>query len=85
MLRYARALPSERRVQEMTDGDYLYCILHEMLDREERLEGLCPECRARAMEPHCSLCGAPLRETAGGVNSSFDMARFLRMKEGEQA
>lgn len=83
MLRYARALPSERRVQEMTDGDYLYCLLHEMLDREEMLEGLCPACRQRTLEPHCSLCGTPLRESAAGSNSSFDMARFMRMKKGE--
>ena len=84
MLRYARALPSERRVQEMTDGDYLYCLLHEMLDREEALEGLCPACRARATEPHCTVCGESLRSAAAGVNGSFDMARFARMKEGER-
>ena len=82
MLRYAHALPSERRVQEMTDGDYLYCLMQEMLDREELLESLCPACRARAEEPHCTLCGAPLAGSATGVNSTFDMARFERMKEG---
>ena len=35
VLRYAGALPSEKRAQEMTDADYLYCLVHEMLDREE--------------------------------------------------
>ena len=34
VLRYAGALPSEKRAQEMTDADYLYCLVHEMLDRE---------------------------------------------------
>ena len=47
VLRYAGALPSEKRAQEMTDADYLYCLVHEMLDREEAMERLCPECRTR--------------------------------------
>ena len=38
VLRYAGALPSEKRAQEMTDADYLYCLVHEMLDREEAME-----------------------------------------------
>ena len=83
MLRCAHALPSEKRVQEMTDSDYLYCLMHEMLDREEALESLCPSCRERAEQMHCTLCGTPLREAAAGTNTGFDMARFRRMKEGE--
>lgn len=85
VLRYAGALPSEKRVQEMTDGDYLYCLLHEMLDREEALERLCPACRERAEEARCTCCGTLLADTAGGGNAGFDMARFLRMKEGGRA
>ena len=84
VLRYAGALPSEKRAQEMTDADYLYCLVHEMLDREEAMERLCPECRTRAEESRCSICGAKLGETAGGGNASFDMARFIRMKEGRK-
>lgn len=84
VLRYAGALPSEKRAQEMTDADYLYCLVHEMLDREEAMERLCPECRTRAEEARCSICGAKLGETAGGGNASFDMARFIRMKEGRK-
>lgn len=55
-----------------------------MLDREEAMERLCPECRTRAEEARCSICGAKLGETAGGGNPSFDMARFIRMKEGRK-
>lgn len=84
VLRYAGALPSEKRAQEMTDADYLYCLVHEMLDREEAMERLCPEYRTRAEEARCSICGAKLGETAGGGNPSFDMARFIRMKEGRK-
>ena len=55
-----------------------------MLDREEAMERLCPECRTRAEEARCSICGAKLGETAGGGNANFDMARFIRMKEGRR-
>ena len=57
VLRYAGALPSEKRVQEMTDADYLYCLVHEMLDREEAMERLCPACRTRADEAVQHLWG----------------------------
>lgn len=85
MLRYAGALPSEKRAQEMTDGDYLYCLMHELLDREEALERMCPACRQRAEEARCSVCGELLADTAGGDNAGFDMACYLRMKEGRKA
>ena len=85
MLRYAGALPSEARVRGMTDGDYLYCLMHEMLDREEELERLCPACRRRAEEARCNACGELLSDTAGEDNAGFDMARYLRMKEGRRA
>ena len=85
MLRYAGALPSEKRAQEMTDADYLYCLMHELLDREEALERMCPACRQRAEEARCSVCGELLADTAGGDNAGFDMARYLRMKEGRKA
>ena len=85
VLRYAGALPSEKRAQDMTDADYLYCLVHEMLDREEELERLCPTCRKRAEEARCSICGELLADAAGGDNAGFDMARFIRMKEGQRA
>ena len=85
VLRYAGALPSEKRAQEMTDADYLYCMVHELLDREEELERLCPTCRKRAEEARCSICGELLAEAAGGDNAGFDMTRFIRMKEGQRA
>ncbi len=74
-------LPSEQRAREMTWGDYLYCAMELMLDREEELERLCPACRARATEKRCVACG---RETGGetGENPTFDRARFEEMKTG---
>ena len=66
----------------MTDRDYLYCILNEWLDSEDRLSQMCPECRARAGERRCAACGALIDDTAGDVNESFDAARYKQMREG---
>ena len=67
VLRYAGALPSEKRAQEMTDADYLYCLVHEMLDREEAMERLCPECRTRAVKPQIQRRKTQLPAQFGSV------------------
>ncbi len=77
------ALPSEARVQDMRERDYLYCVLNLILDEEERLESLCPNCRAKATERRCACCGAPLVSSDLGENPSFDQARFDKLsREG---
>ena len=68
----------------MTDRDFLLCALHLLLDEEEGLERLCPDCRIRAEEHRCAACGQPVAEVAGEVNPSFDWERFERMKRGEK-
>lgn len=47
------------------------------------LDRLCPECRARALEERCPVCGRekPGREEI--VNPAFDDRRFLELKGGE--
>lgn len=79
MLKGFGALPTEERAEKMTDWDYLYCILNEWLDSEERLAEMCPDCRQRAMERRCVVCGASLSR-AGDVNESFDAGRYERMR-----
>ena len=53
----------------MKERDYLWCLLNQLLDDQEELDQLCPTCRALIQ--------------ASGVNPSFDMERFRRLKEGE--
>lgn len=69
-------LPSEKRAREMTDGDYLYCVMQMMLDAEETLSQMCPACREKAGENRCMVCGEPIPEE----NASFDEARYEELK-----
>lgn len=82
MLREFHALPTERRAREMKDRDYLWCLANGLLDREEQLERLCPDCRVRAEQARCPVCGRPEEPGEGGSNPAFDLAQFQRLKEG---
>lgn len=80
VLRQFGVLPSERRAKEMTRNDYLYCALQLMLEREEQLEKLCPQCRNQAEEDHCSVCGQVLCGEKG-QNPAFDAKRFEELRK----
>lgn len=68
----------------MKDRDYLWCLVNQLLDREEELSRLCPECRDRAEEERCPVCGRTRGFWGeGGVNTAFDQDRFERMRGGE--
>ena len=83
MLKEFRALPTERRAREMKGREYLWCLTNMLLDREERLERLCPGCRARALEERCPACGAPAGDWGEGAESdAFDLERFEMLKGG---
>lgn len=66
----------------MKNRDYLWCLAHTLLDREEELERLCPQCRSRAEEARCPVCGQARGETECGANGAFDPARFEALKGG---
>ena len=83
MLKQFHVLPGEKRAKHMTQREYLYCILQQWLDEEEKLDSLCPACRAQAMGKRCVGCGALLSESNGMENESFDMERYRRLKEGK--
>ena len=83
MLREFGALPTEKRVREMTDRDYLWCLLQMTLDEEEELARLCPTCRLQAQEERCPVCGMPAGNGEGMHNAAFDEERYLRLKEGK--
>lgn len=78
VLRAFGVLPSEKRAKEMTDRDYLYCVMQLTLDEEQALAQLCPQCREQARQRTCPCCGAAL----GEENGNFDEARFEELKHG---
>lgn len=78
VLRAFGVLPTEERAMAMTDRDYLWCALHLVLDREEELERLCPDCRSRAEAEVCPVCGQAAGEW--GHSNGFDLARFEHLK-----
>lgn len=75
-LRAFGVLPSERRAKQMTDGEYLYCVLQLMLDEQEQLDALCPSCREKAEQARCPACGRQMAEQ----NANFDEARYEELK-----
>lgn len=83
MLRTFRALPTEERVRKMRQRDYLWCALNLILDEEERLNLLCPSCRAEAERERCPVCGRETGELVRGENPAFDLERFLELRGGE--
>lgn len=83
MLKAFQALPTEKRTKDMKERDYLWCLVQMILDREEELDRLCPECRSRAEEARCPACGRPApRWGEGAANPAFDLSRFEELKGG---
>ena len=66
----------------MTDRDYLWCALHLLLDEEELSKQLCPDCRARAEQDRCPVCGRETGTLVQEENPAFDWSRYETLKKG---
>lgn len=67
----------------MKDRDFLWCLVHGLLDREEELERLCPACRSQGEEERCPVCGQPRSGWGeGSINSGFDEHQFQQLRGG---
>ena len=62
----------------MTHRDYLWCALNLLLDGEEKLERLCPDCRTQAEADRCPICGVQASDR--GENEGFDQRRFEELR-----
>jgi len=69
----------------MKERDYVWCLINQLLDREEELERLCPDCRQSMEQDVCPGCGKPVEKWGEGEeNPEFDWRRFQMMKEGRE-
>lgn len=62
----------------MTDGQWLWLFVNQIIDNEEHLEKMCPECRdAVASDDKCIRCGKVLADdNEQFINPNFDKSRF---------
>ena len=83
VLREFHTLPAEARARAMKGRDYLWCLANTLLDKEEELEKMCPDCRAQTLEERCALCGRPKTQWEEGTdNAAFDLERFEQLRGG---
>lgn len=68
----------------MTDGQWLWLFINQIIDNEEHLEKMCPECRSEATSNNkCIRCGKVLTNDEDKfVNPNFDADRFERLSHG---
>lgn len=69
----------------MTDGQWLWLFVNQLIDSEEHLEKMCPECRNEATSTNkCIRCGKVLTKDEGKfINPNFDVDRFERLSRGD--
>jgi len=54
-----------------------------MADIDEKIEGMCDECKAEIKKKTCTRCGKVISETSEAVtNKSFDESKFKAMAGG---
>ena len=70
----------------MTDGQWLWLFVNQIIDNEEHLEKMCPECRNEVTsEKKCVRCDKVLAHKSHDsfVNPNFDPTRFEKLSNGE--
>ena len=69
----------------MTDGQWLWLFVNQVIDNEEQLEKMCPDCRNEVTSTHkCVRCGKVLANKSEDmfINPNFDRSRFERLSNG---
>lgn len=68
----------------MKGRDYLWCLLHMMLDDEAAVNRLCLSCQEKAKGDACPVCGSIADAWSASENESFDLKRFETLGGGER-
>jgi succinate dehydrogenase/fumarate reductase-like Fe-S protein len=68
----------------MTDGQWLWLFVNQLIDNEEHLEKMCPDCRNEVTSTSkCIRCGKVLSNNENTfINPNFDASRFERLSQG---
>lgn len=65
----------------MTDEQWLWLFVNQVIDNEEHLEKMCPDCKDEVTSTHkCIRCGKVLTKKEDKfINPNFDADRFERL------
>ena len=67
----------------MTDDQWLWLFVNQIIDNEEHLEKMCQECRDEVTsENKCIRCGKVLAKKYEFINPNFDQSRFEELSNG---
>jgi hypothetical protein len=61
----------------MTEGQWIWMMVHMSIDNEEQLEKVCGTCQEKAQEHRCMSCNELLDKE---VNPNFDEELFNKLK-----
>ena len=69
----------------MTDEQWLWLFVNQLIDSEEHLEKMCPECKDEAISgKRCIRCGKVLTDDNDRfINPNFDRSKFEELSNGE--
>jgi hypothetical protein len=69
----------------MTDEQWLWLFVNESIDRDEKLEHMCPTCRGEATSKNirCTRCGKPIGISDDSfTNPNFNIDRYNALANG---
>jgi gamma-glutamyl phosphate reductase len=65
----------------MTDGQWVWMMVHMSIDNDEQLEKVCKSCQEKSKEDRCTSCNALLDVE---VNPNFDEELFEKLKNNAE-
>lgn len=74
-----KKLPSDPVVQDMTEGQWIWMLVHMEIDNEERIKGMCHKCKLELEKDKCNTCGANIEQEYES-NPAFDDKKFEELK-----
>jgi predicted amidophosphoribosyltransferase len=69
----------------MTDEHWLWLLIHQAVDDDIKLEGMCESCREEVtsnVHTKCSRCGKPISVSESFTNPNFDVDRYNALANG---